>query len=61
MNDLEFIKSFSKITITDACRELGVDRQNLYKGKTSKKNEMKVALLLIKKFYSILDEYNKED
>lgn len=61
MSDLEFIKSFSKITITDTCKELGVNRQNLYKGKTSRKNEMKVALLLIKKFYSILDEYNKED
>lgn len=61
MSDLEFIKSFSKITITNTCKELGVNRQNLYKGKTSKKNEMKVALLLIKKFYAILDEYNKED
>ena len=53
MTDLEFIKSFSKITITDTCKELGVNRENLYNGKAGKKNEMKVALALIKKFYSI--------
>lgn len=61
MTDLEFIKSFSKITITDTCKELGVNRENLYKGKTTKKNEMKVALALIKKFYAILDDYNKDN
>lgn len=58
MTDLEFIKNFSKITITDTCRQLNINKGNLYNGKASKKNEMKVALTLIKKFYSILDEYN---
>ena len=58
MTDLEFIKNFSKITITDTCKRLKVNKGNLYNGKAGKKNECKVALALIKKFYSILDEYN---
>lgn len=58
MTDLEFIKNFSKITITDTCKRLNVNKGNLYNGKAGKKNEIKVALELIKKFYSILDEYN---
>lgn len=36
-DDLEYIKKFSSITITDVCKKMGVDRSNLIKGKTSKK------------------------
>ena len=36
--DLEYIKKFSSITITDVCKKLGVDRSNLLNGRTSKKN-----------------------
>ncbi len=61
MSDLEFIKAFSKITISSTCKELNVNSGNLYNKKAGKKNEMKVALALIKKFYSILDEYNKDN
>lgn len=56
MNDLDFIKGFSKITITGACKVENVSRQNLLNGKTTKENERKVrerlesdlALLYIK-------------
>ena len=61
MNDLEFIKAFSKITISSTCKELNVNSGNLYNKKAGKKNEMKVALALIKKFYNILDDYNKDN
>ena len=61
MSDLEFIKAFSKITISSTCKELNVNSGNLYNKKAGKKNEMRVALTLIKKFYSILDEYNKDN
>ena len=61
MTDLEFIKSFSKITIRSTCKELQVNSGNLYNGKAGKKNEMRVALALIKKFYNILDDYNKDN
>lgn len=61
MSDLEFIKAFSKITISSTYKELNVNSGNLYNKKAGKKNEMKVALALIKKFYTILDEYNKDN
>lgn len=36
--DLEYIKKFSSISITDVCKKLCVDRSNLLNGRTSKKN-----------------------
>lgn len=36
--DLDYIKKFSSISITDVCKKLGVDRSNLLNGRTSKKN-----------------------
>lgn len=36
--DLEYIKKFSSISISNVCKKLGVDRANLLNGRTSKKN-----------------------
>lgn len=36
--DLEYIKKFSSISITDVCKKLGVDRSNLLNGRTTKRN-----------------------
>ena len=36
--DLEYIKKFSSISITDVCKKLGVNRANLLNGRTTKKN-----------------------
>lgn len=36
--DLEYIKKFSSISISNVCKKLGVDRSNLLNGRTSKKN-----------------------
>lgn len=57
MNDLEYIKKFSKITITDACKKLNIDRGNLLNGRLNSKKvkdvreelESQVAKLYIKK------------
>ena len=35
--DLEYIKKFSSISVTEVCKKLGVDRSNLLNGRTSKK------------------------
>lgn len=48
MDDLEFIKSFCKIHITDICKKLKIDKSNLYKRKISKENMHKVRLELEK-------------
>lgn len=42
MNNLEYIKNFSKITIKGVCQKVNVERSNLLAGKTTKENEQKV-------------------
>ena len=42
MDDLEYIKNFSKITIVGACRKTGVNKSNLFTGRTSCENIKKV-------------------
>lgn len=42
MEDLDYIKKFSKISIKSVCEKAKVDKANLYSGKTSKKNIKKV-------------------
>lgn len=49
---LDKIKALSKITITEICKDLKVDRSNLLKGK-SKKNERKVYEEIIKRYEEI--------
>lgn len=57
MEDLEFIKKFSKISITKACKNCYVNRANLINNRTTKENikkvredlESQVAELYIKK------------
>lgn len=44
--DLKYIKKFSKITISRACKELNVDVANLSNGKTTKENEKRVRKYL---------------
>lgn len=57
MKDLEYIKSFSKISITSVCKKLNIDRANLLNGRLKKDKikqvreelESEVAKLYIKK------------
>ena len=43
---IEFIRGFSKITITKVCKKAKVIPQNLYKGRVSKENLEKVKRIL---------------
>lgn len=59
MEDLEYIKKFSQITIIEVCKKAGVNPSNLWSGKTSKKNINKVKKLLeseVAKLYIIEDK-----
>lgn len=57
MEDLEYIKKFSKITIKDVCNNANVNKSNLFAGRTTKENvkkvreeiESEIAKLYIKK------------
>lgn len=57
MDDLEYIKRFSKISITGICEKKGINRSNLLNNKTTRKNkklireeiESEIAKLYLKK------------
>ncbi len=57
MEDLEYIKKFSKITIKDVCSKAKVNKSNLFAGRTTGENvkkvreeiESEIAKLYIKK------------
>lgn len=53
MNDLEFIKAFSKIKVKTICDELGIDKSNLWRGNTSPENIKKVKEKIIEKIESL--------
>lgn len=42
MNDLDFIKGFSKISVKDICDKKHVDKSNLYAGRSSEEKVKKV-------------------
>lgn len=44
--DLLYIKNFSKIKVENACKRLGIDKSNLWSGKTSKNNIKRVRRLI---------------
>lgn len=63
MEDLDYIKKFSKISIKSVCEKAKVDTANLYSGKTSKKNIKKVRKYIesnIAELY-LLNEENAEN
>ena len=61
--DLEYIKKFSSISITDVCKKLGVNRANLLNGRTTKKNMKLVRKGLeseVAKLYLMEEKENDE-
>lgn len=51
--DLKFIREFSKISISQICRDLNVNRPNVLNGNTTEKNIKKVKEEIIKRFFEI--------
>lgn len=43
MNDIDFIKNFSKITITKVCKNANVDRANLVSGRIKDETKIKAV------------------
>lgn len=61
---LDYIKKFSKISITMACEKAGVDRANLLNGKASKDKTMKVKQILeseVAKLYLLKEDDASEE
>lgn len=53
MDYLDKIKQLSKISISQVCRELKINRSNLLDGRTTKENEKKVYDAIISKYENI--------
>lgn len=63
MEDLDYIKKFSKITLKNVCKKTKVDTSNLFKGKASKKKINKVRRQIesdIARLYLMEDEMNEK-
>lgn len=54
--DLKYIKEFSKITIATICKELGIDKSNLWRGNASEEAVKKVRQELERR----INELNKQ-
>lgn len=54
MTDLEFIKKFSKIRISDICKNLKIQKNNVYTGKTKKENISKVKNEIYKELVNLM-------
>ena len=61
MDDLEYIKKFSKINITKACKKVKVNRGNLLNNKTSKENIKKVRQELENQVAKLYIKEDKND
>lgn len=61
MNDLEFIKRFNDITITDICKDLEYNSRNIYSGRAKQENIENVRKVLEYKIRKLLfdAEYEK--
>ena len=57
LEDIDYIKGFSQITITKACKNAGVNRSNLLNGLTTKENELKVRIELEKMINDLAGDY----
>ena len=60
MTNLEFIKLFSKISITKICRENNVRQNNLWAGKSKSENVKKVADGIVEDMLELLIKYVKD-
>ena len=57
MNDLEFIKRFSKITIKSACEKAGVNSpSNLFAGRVASDKVYHVKSVIITEFLNLIQD-----
>lgn len=64
MIDLEFIKAFSKMSMTSICKKIGVNRSNLFNGRVSSYNMTLVRNYIVVEFDELVrknmdDKYGK--
>ena len=60
MSDLEFIKNFSKVSISKACKKAKVNISNLYAGRVKKEKVKEVKRILESEVAKLYIIENKE-
>ena len=61
MTDLDFIKRFSKISITELCKKHSIDKSNLWAGRGKKEYATIIRNELIMEFIKILNDYINDE
>lgn len=61
MTDLDFIKRFSKISITKLCEKHHIDKSNLWSGRGKKEYHTIIRNEIIMEFMNILNDYIKNE
>lgn len=61
MTDLEFIKKSAKITVIKACKDCKVNYSNLWSGRTSNKNIVKIRKYIEKQLRDLIANGESED
>ena len=59
LKNVKFLKSFSKITISGACKEENVKQQNLYYLKTTPEKIERIKKNIDRKIKELYEEYNE--
>lgn len=57
--DLKYIKGFAKINVASICKELHIDKSNLWRGRSSVKNIEKVKKTIEEKLKELDDVDNE--
>lgn len=52
--ELKFIKEFTNINITDICKELGVQPNNVYAGKAKKETYTNIRYCIYRELFKII-------
>ena len=59
--ELKFIKDFTNINITDICKELGTQPNNVYTGKAKKSVYKKIRYCIYREIFKIILEDLQSD
>ena len=54
MNDYQFIKEFTKITVASICKKLGIRSCNVFNGQTTDENYRKVKNEIIRELLDLM-------
>ena len=58
MNDLDYIKSFSKIKVREICKKLNISESNIWSGKASKEKIKLVRIAIEKEIEKLQGDEN---